>query len=140
MTAEQLIKKQLDHSGFQVEKVFEGLGEEFADKRAADKMMSPRETLEHLAECYVASQKSMAGEKHEWGSYKSQGGNLAELYTITKAERDRAVASILAGDIEKGAEAATDYLILHDAYHVGQMCTNRLSFDPEWNAYAIYGM
>lgn len=140
MTAAALLRKQLDTSGLQLAKVFEGLVEEQFDHRAHPEMMTPREIIGHLAECYVACDKRMDGVEHEWGSYRLESSSGAEAVAEALAMRGAVVQKLLGGDIEHAAEHGTDFLILHDAYHVGQMCTARLSLDSGWNAYSIYGM
>jgi hypothetical protein len=138
MDSNALIQKQLAHVSLQVEKVFEGIDESNADHRATPAMMSAREIAEHLGECYQAVITTAGGGKHEWGSFSIPDKSWTNVHSTMLSLREQAVAALPAD--ERGAELATDFIILHDAYHVGQMCTNRLSLDPNWNAYSIYGM
>jgi hypothetical protein len=140
MTTLDLLQKQIDGVGLQISAVFNGLDDSQADIKAAPHMMSPRETSIHLAECYEASEKAARGEEHSWGTYQPAGTGLTELVAEMKSKREAAVQAISGAEPDKAVHAATDYIILHDAYHVGQMCANRLAVDPEWNAYSIYGM
>jgi hypothetical protein len=46
----------------------------------------------------------------------------------------------VAGDATEAnvREDAMHYIVLHDCYHVGQLCLVRLADDPNWDAYSIY--
>ena len=64
----------------------------------------------------------------------------SELVGYVLTQRDAVVAKLDGSASEEVVKHAFDYVALHDCYHVGQMCTLRLTLDPEWNAYSIYGM
>ena len=98
--------------------------------------MSPRELVEHLCECAVAFNKSAVGEKHEWGTFSVDDKSPANLRAELKRLRAEAVAEVNGED--EVLKEAFSFLSSHDAYHVGQLCSCRLSLDPNWNAYAIY--
>ena len=139
MDISELLKYQLDNITLQVTKVFEGIGDSAKDARSAAGAMSPRETLAHLAECYHASLLAFEGKEHEWGTYQIETADWDALSLKVFELRSRVVGHILANPNEKTAKAATDYVILHDAYHVGQMATLRIETDTEWNPYCLYG-
>ncbi len=135
----EILNIQMKDAGLQLERVYEGVGEDHADFQAHAAMMTPRQIACHLADCYIAMQKKAKGEEPEWGSYKAPGTSLNDALRGMKAEREEAVESIAKVDEELQIHLATDFLILHDAYHVGQMCTIRLAIDPKWNYFSIYG-
>jgi len=57
-------------------------------------------------------------------------------YAATMALRAEAVA--LAMTSEEAAKASLDYVVIHDAYHVGQMALLRLEQEPGWDPYSLY--
>lgn len=134
------LNTQMETVGAQVRATFEGLEESQYDFQAHAAMMTPRQMISHLCECYVAVTKMTKGEEHSWGTYTPDATTGAELRSTWESERATAVSALAAWDSEKADEEATGFIVLHDAYHVGQMCTIRLAIDPEWNAYSIYGM
>lgn len=137
MDSKELLKYQMETSAKQVDKVLEGL----ADDKWSVKVgggMSASETAVHLTECYVAAQTHVAGGEHKWGSYKAAGETPSELGATMRSERTKAWEAILGSDADDLGETATQYLLLHDAYHVGQLATMRMGVDPEWDAYSIY--
>ena len=137
MDAKELIKFQMEASAKQVDKVLEGLADDKWGVKAGGSM-SASETVVHLAECYVAARTHVAGGTHEWGSYKAAGETPEELGANMRSERSKAWEAILGAEVGEAGKAATEYLILHDAYHVGQLATMRMGCDPEWDAYSIY--
>lgn len=140
MTTKELLSKQMDSSGFQLSKCIEGWNPAAFDDKLTPNSMSLRVTLVHLAEVYQAVQKQARGDEHEWGSYTPISDGAEALQADLWRERKLAVDAVLAvGDDDKAAHMALDYIILHDAYHVGQLCSLRLSIEPDWNMYVIYG-
>ncbi len=136
----EILNTQMKDAGLQLERVYDGVAEDHADFQAHVAMMTPRQIACHLADCYVAVQRTVLGEEPDWGSYKAPGSSLSDALTGMKEERAKALESIGTVDEAKQIHLATDFMILHDAYHVGQMCSIRLAIDPEWNNYSIYGM
>lgn len=123
-----------------MDKCVEGWNPSAFDEKLTPETMSLRIALIHLAEVYVAVQKQCRGEEHEWGSYAPSSSAEGHLIQAFHEERRRAVEAILGlDDEEKAAHLALDFIILHDAYHVGQLCSLRLKIEPEWNMYVIYG-
>ena len=137
MEAKDLLKYQVETSGKQVDAVLDGLAEDKWGVKAGA-CMSPSEMVVHMTECYIAAQTHLAGGTHEWGSYKAADEAPAELVSKMRSERTKARDAILASDAADVGETATLYVLLHDAYHVGQLCTLRMGIDPEWDAYSIY--
>ncbi|MEQ1822566.1 MAG: hypothetical protein ABL949_08650 [Fimbriimonadaceae bacterium] len=136
MTASELVLKKLADSGFQVNAVLDGISELQADAKILDFAMSPRETLVHLSECCVAFNETCQGIDHNWGTYTSSAATLADLKTEFDALRTEVVSRV--ADDEKVLKAASGFIVLHEAYHVGQLALLRLHLDSEWNAYSIY--
>lgn len=139
MDLKEALTYQLESSAFQVDKVLEGLPADKWEAKLRDDSMSPREAVAHLTECYVASQKEMRGEEHNWGTFAPQATTPDGLLKEMQDERAKAWEAIVSQPGEKAVKAATQFIVLHDAYHVGQLATLRISLDPEWNAYSIYG-
>ena len=138
MDTTEVLKYQMETCAKQVDAVFDSLPDNLWDHKTSEGCMTPRETVVHLAEAYVAAGKHMSGEEHEWGSFRLEASDPSELMRAMRRERQLAVEAILSGDADKAPEAATQYLMLHDAYHVGQMCALRVREEPEWDAYSIY--
>jgi hypothetical protein len=138
MDLKDVLKYQLESTGYQVDKVLEGLPEDQWDARLREDCMSPKEAVAHLIECYVAVQKDMAGHQHEWGAYMPADDAPPALMEEMRAERRRAWDGLIKSGDEKAIRAATQYIVLHDAYHVGQLATLRLGLDPKWDPYSIY--
>lgn len=138
MTASELIRHQIDDVGFQLSKVFEGIPASGQDSKAIPSVMSPREMLAHLTEAYLAFDAHGRGEEFQWGSFKPADPSWEGLYAEFEAARNTAAARATSSDDEKTLKSAHDYLVGHDAYHVGQMVSCRIAMDPEWNFYGIY--
>lgn len=119
-------------------KAYEGMASSSWDHRNSPGAMSPREAAEHLCECYTAFNTTAAGGKHEWGSFQLVDKSEANLIATMNTIRCQAVATAVGADDENLHREATEYLLTHDAYHVGQLCASRLDSDPNWNASAIY--
>ncbi len=136
MEAKAAIQNALDSSLHQIKMCFEGLAD--LDVKPIPVSMSPRETLAHLFECYTAFITHAGGGKHEWGVFQVPAEVKADPAKYVWSLREEAVAVFNAGNEETVVPLALDFLVLHDCYHVGQMCTLRLTLDPEWPAYSIY--
>lgn len=140
MTASQTLLEQLNATAYQVEKVFEGLAEGLYDHRTTTSAMTPAETLEHLAECCVAYLSSLKGEEHQWGTFSIENKSPEVLKaTFWKLRSDAAAEAAVQTD-DNNIRSAFSFLVLHEAYHVGQMAQMRIACDPDWNPYSIYKM
>jgi uncharacterized damage-inducible protein DinB len=138
MTANELCMYEVDMVGGQLRKAVEGMTDAEWDQTCDASSMSARETFVHLAECYVAAAKQLNGEEHEWGSYTVSDNSPAAALAAFEAERGKVVGMIRGSEDEKHLHTAVNFISQHDAYHVGQLCSMRLKFNPDWNAYAIY--
>jgi len=137
MSSAELLAHMLKNAGFQIEQCYAGIDEATMDLQPASSMMTPRQILGHLTECCLACQAKNEGKEHSWGSYTPVTGT-EELLSTYRAERAKAVAGI--DETDASIDAAVDFLVAHEYYHVGQLCTARLTANPDWNAYSIYGM
>lgn len=138
MTAKELLQSLVDNAGFQLTQCFSGVTEEQADLKLHDDSMSFRVTAAHLAECCFAVLEHVEGREHKWGTFEPKSAAFAPLVEEWQELRARAVAATVSED-EKLIGLATDYIVGHDFYHVGQLVALRLSFDKDWNSYSIYG-
>jgi hypothetical protein len=137
--SDTLLKTTLDAAGMQVEKVLDGMPETSMDARLTAEGMTPRQILQHLTECYVAFKAEASGGSHEWGTYASADQSTVALFSDWKRLRSEAADLALGSADPKLQEKAMDFMALHDAYHVGQLCLIRLQAQPDWNIYSIYG-
>ena len=138
MDAKDLFSSTIDDAEHQLRQVLAGLDEAAFDRKLAPSAMSPRETVAHLAECYVAAQKHARGESHEWGTHRTSGQSAPALVEEMFLERGKAKEAALASSDPESLKEMLAYTSSHDYYHVGQMCMQRLAFEPDWNAYSIY--
>lgn len=138
MNASELLDHALKSSGFQVTKVFEGMPESLQDAKLGAEAMSPRETLAHLTECYHAVLAALEDKPYEWGSYTPPSNGWDDLVSTFDSCREQAAAATLASSNPSASKVAMDYMVQHDAYHVGQIAQLRILQEPGWNAYSIY--
>jgi hypothetical protein len=138
MTATDLIKDQLDDSGYQLAKVIDGMPESGFDHKLTDIAMTPREQIAHLCEAYECFSVNAGGGKYEWGTYTAETGDTAALTVEFSKQRQKAVSAALSDASDEKIKLANDYIVGHDYYHVGQMCLSRLAVQPDWDSYTIY--
>lgn len=124
----------------QVAACYQDAPDGFADVRITPEAMTPAQMIGHLNECYIAVEKEAKGERHEWGTYDAGGKSLAELVAEWEARHAEVTAKAEGGVSLEVAKAILSFVILHNAYHVGQLVLARLQVQPDWNVYAIYGM
>lgn len=129
------IEAALTDVGQQLTQVASGLD---LDAQPIPAMMSGREMFGHLYECYVAGLADANGQKHPWGAYVIPDEVSANPVGAAMAKRAEVVAELLARETPEATLALVNYVILHDAYHVGQLCTLRLTLDENWDNYSIY--
>lgn len=139
MTAKEFLGEQLADAHMQVNKVFEGISSDGWERRAVSVAMTPRQTLAHLCECCEAF-LSEDPSSYEWGSFDYEDMNNDDLMSEYGELRSQVVAKVENAENDDVLKGASAYITMHEAYHVGQMATLRLTLDPEWNAYSIYGM
>ncbi|MBL8069242.1 MAG: DinB family protein [Armatimonadetes bacterium] len=139
MDAKEFLAKQLDTTGYQLQAVFAGFPDGKWDERTCNEAMSAKETAEHLAECYVAFLDHCEGREHEWGSFKPASSDPEKIVAEMFELRAKAIATFMARNGDDVLGWASDYIVLHDPYHVGQMCSLRLELG-EFSPYSIYKM
>lgn len=137
MTTQEFLKIQLDDVGRQVQRVFENLPDDQWDARLTETSMTPRETAEHLTECYQAFLTEAAGEKHQWGSFQAPDKNPQALLALMANLRLQAEQTAIASDDPAHWAHASAFIALHDAYHVGQLVALRLKLG-DFHPYSIY--
>jgi uncharacterized damage-inducible protein DinB len=133
-----LILDSINNVGYQLEKSFEGLPSELNDKALATGLMTPRETLAHLYEVYVACLTEASGGKHDWFEYKLPEDVAANPGEFVWNKRSEVVALAKADESGAHSKALMDFVVIHDSYHVGQICALRLALDPAFVPYSIY--
>ena len=138
MTIHDFTKNAMASSGHQLDQALAGLKEEHVDTKVGGIAMSPRELLEHLADCYVNTVDAAEGKEPNWGSYSAPDKSWSGLLAEFKSTRAKAVEKILAAPEDKVGDLALAYVVMHDAYHVGQLCLVRIATDPTWDPYSIY--
>lgn len=137
MSTSAFLKNQLDTVGKQLQSVFNEFPESKWDEKATPVSFSAAETAEHLAECYQAFLVHAEGNDYEWGTYQIEDKSPENLVKTMFDQRAKATAVAASSEDPKIHNFATDYILLHDAYHVGQIVTLRLTigdFDP----YSLY--
>ena len=139
MTVNEFLAEQLADTHLQVTAVYEGLPNADWDKKSNEAAMSPREILGHLTECCHAF-LSEDPNKYEWGTYQIGDKANEDLMAEYNDLRSKCVDKANNATEDEVMRGASNFIALHEAYHVGQLATLRLSLDPEWNAYSIYGM
>lgn len=121
----------------QIRAVAGGFPEAEAEKRLPGMSMSPLETLEHLCDCccaYLTEDKS----QYAWGSYRLSERNMGSALAELESQRARARQEMEATNREEQLAHSFDYLMAHDAYHVGQLAACRMACDPTWDSMSLY--
>lgn len=137
MDALQISLAASDKALRQFTQALSGLSEAESAAKLGEHSLTPNEMTLHLAECRAAVMAQLAGEDHQWGSFQpAEGESPAAALERMQGEAKAAAAS--SADPAKAAEAVMDYMALHDAYHVGQLVTYRLTCQPDWDHYSIY--
>ena|SRR5687768_9549368 len=126
------LTKQCDYVGGQIRAAVKDLSDAGWDTRASTTALTPREIVTHLCDVYGYAAAKARGEEPKWNQY-TQGEDLMADFEKLRAQ---AIEDCLAS--ADPYEFLTDYIIVHDAYHVGQLCTARLLAEPDWDPYAIY--
>ena len=140
MTDKEMLQYHMETVGAQLSACYAGISEDEMDHKATPGFLSPRETAAHLCEVYHAFLTAAEGGSHEWGTYDAGDTTTAPLLDKMNGMREKSVSLALSSDDEKIHKHAADYISLHDAYHVGQLCSARTNANPNFNPYSIYGM
>lgn len=137
MEAKEFAITLLEESGYQFNACLKDISDEDFDRKPIERLMSIREMLEHVLEVFVAIDKSAKGEKHDWGNFTAPQLSKSELLAHFSTEREKAVATALE-HFDAMPFLASDFLVAHEFYHVGQMVGVRRALDESWNSYSIY--
>ncbi len=138
MTANEMVQYEIKHIAGQLRAVSEGMPEAGQDFSFTKEGMTPRQMLEHLCEAYDAVPDVAAGRNHEWGKFEAPDKSWAGLKKTLWDLRRKATEAVKDANNDKLAETAHDYIVVHDAYHVGQMALIRMHVDPDWDPHSIY--
>lgn len=136
MDARELLAWALEDSLYQVEKSYEGLAD--FDYKLNSIAKTPREILTHFCETCEAFVTEANGGTHTWGTYSLPPMEPNELMAKYRKLRAEASEVALMATDPKMIKKASEYLVSHESYHVGQLCLIRLAIDPNWNAYSLY--
>ncbi len=139
MTGNDFIKHALDSLETQLTSCYNEISEVEMDHKITPDAMSPREIAAHLCEVYQAFSTEAAGGKHEWGNYDAGDRSTSIIIEKMFSMRKNVVDLALQSSDEATVKHAIDYIVLHDPYHVGQICLARIACNKEFNPYSIYG-
>lgn len=137
MDTEPLLRHQLDQLGHQMRVVFHGLDQAGWNHRSYSLALTPHETAIHLADCYCAFMTALEGGDYAWESFRPEGDSPESALQALWQKRDEAIAKIDWAS-QRALKLATDFIVLHDAYHVGQMVSNRRSSDESFDYSKLY--
>jgi uncharacterized damage-inducible protein DinB len=138
MSERELLRSMIDDCGHQIQAVFGDMPEAGQDDPVTEQGMTARRTVVHLAECCLAIDAHLKGEKFGWGTYGGVGGTYADEFGDYLTKREEAVTKLLTSEDAKALHAAHEFLIAHEYYHVGQGVLLRMRHQPDWNPYSIY--
>jgi uncharacterized damage-inducible protein DinB len=128
----------LKESGKQLGRSLEGVPEDAWNKKPLATTMSLREQVVHLCHAYTAVMEHLKNGSFDWSApFTIPNINDEGLPGYLEIERQRAVDG-LTQSAEPQDEMALDYIVIHDAYHVGQIAVLRHAIDPEFDSYSLY--
>lgn len=136
MDSYDLIRHQTDTSLKQLKACLKDLPNEAGSIKLTDQGMTIEDIIQHLGDCYTAILQGTDG--YDWGSFQSAKGELAEKSEEILGLRAKALDKLFADPDQIDYPKVTDFIVLHDAYHVGQLVLCRLIAEPGWNHYSIY--
>lgn len=137
MERREIILSQFETVGRQLAAVLEGFPGPGLHSKLSEPMMTPMEMVEHLCDCYSAYTSPDPG-KYGWGSYKLSASDLQGALSELAGMRSKAKDLILTAEDPDTVMHAFDYVIAHDAYHVGQLAACRMACDPSWDPFSLY--
>ena len=137
MTPREFLKERLADVEYQLNAVFANFPDGKWDEKVNEHAMSASETAAHLSECYTAFLTNAEGNEYSWGTFKPASMEPTKLVKSMFELREKACTMAVATDDPKIHKLAASFITLHDAYHVGQMVTLRLTIG-EFDPYSIY--
>lgn len=135
MTAVELIQQQLATNERMLAVVLADLPDEALGWRLSETRLSIRETMVHLAETVLATRAHREGHSYRWGTHESSATTAEELLAEWKAGRDPMLTELTAGE---DLETISNYFVLHEAYHIGQLAATREEAQAGWSSFALY--
>lgn len=132
---------QLALSYKQVSLLLKNIPEPLARKKLTQQAMSPIEQVFHLIEVTHACNEMINDREYTWGAYKPEAESLeaaVALYNKARETLINFISSLTDETVTKHLSTITNYILLHEAYHVGQLCNWKLENIPDWNPYEIY--
>ena len=138
MTANELLKFQLDDVTYQLEKVLGGVQESTIDFKVAPTALSIREQVEHLCEVYTAVEEGSRGVDHAWGEFSIEDKSWSNLTTQFNTLRAQAIGIVADAEDTSTITQSSGFMVGHEYYHIGQLATLRIATDPAWDPYSIY--
>jgi hypothetical protein len=138
MNAQELIQYQLKTVGFQVERCFEGLPVALYEATVHHTAMSPRLILAHLLEVLEAVDLQLEGKDPQWGGYQANTTPFESLLKQYTARRKDTITRALESSEPQHLQILSNYIVLHESYHVGQLCGLRMAQDPTFDPFSIY--
>ena len=136
-TTETLIN-QLEKNLQMVTCLLHGLNESSIDFKPTPRAMSIRDHVAHLTECHFACEEYLRGEDHEWGSYVPPNPEFKAIVSRYFETRTHAIELLINSESEKALEMLSDFIVLHEPYHIGQMSLNRQGNETEWDSFSLY--
>jgi uncharacterized damage-inducible protein DinB len=134
MTAQDLMRFQLQHTAKMVDVVLNAFDDETQNAQSHDQAMNVRDMVIHMSDCYAAF---VTEGSYAWGSFEPSGTAFASLREEMATLRASAYAKCETDD-EATLKKAFDYLIHHDQYHLGQLVTVAISVKQDFDAHAMY--
>ena len=132
-----LIFSQLRQNEKMLWKIFEGISDSELDFRPLPTALSLREHLGHLCAGCEALMAIRQGREYDWDNIASHGSTVLELLSKFRQLRLEALPAGESINLE-AASLLSDYLILHEAYHIGQLALSRKALDPSWDSLKLY--
>jgi hypothetical protein len=137
MNTKALILGQFDTMRKQLEAVLEGFPEDAVGRRFPTINLTPLEAVEHLCDTYSAY-LSVDRRSYRWGSYRLSNSDWESVLTEFWSVRGQAREAVRSSNDDAFVALAFDYVMAHDAYHVGQLAACRMACDPEWDPESLY--
>lgn len=139
MSAPGFLINGLNAAAKQIHAVFDSIATDHWDRRATSEAMTPLESIRHLAHCYTAFMSEARGQSWDWRAPFDLGVTEPEDILAKANElRAQAVDMVKSSTDETIYEKAINYILLHDAYHVGQMALFRMQTDPTLDPHSLY--
>ncbi len=132
-------KKIIYQTKNQLLNAIKDISEEEFHMKVLGELRSIADILIHICEVSYAFSMYADGEKYEWGTYTIPFHEMRGLLDVYHQLRKDAESKYLSRIEDKHVtELWLDYIVLHESYHIGQICMLRRLLQPEWDYYSIY--